>query len=243
MLRTRSKYERQTKMKKICAVIIAVVMMQLLAVLAFANGAFVSSPSATDAPGFTQLSPGSDDCAVTVDICAYGDRSELENKMLAAMMTDAYEKIADSEDLGALGEEIKKLADRLNVNSDVLVASELFALYSTDCDGHGSHGNVKIALEPTLLDNFAGLLKYNGVEWELVECEIDGEVLLFDFNEDAVYTVLLHDGTASEENALATVILVIAGLFVILIIFLLIIFFIKKKKDDEDDEVSEDSEV
>ncbi|MBR2965733.1 MAG: hypothetical protein IKC34_04200 [Clostridia bacterium] len=227
-------------MKKICAVIIAVVMMQLLALSAFAGGAFVSSPSASDAPGFTQLPSESEDCTVKVTICAYGDRADLENKLLAAMMTDAYEKIADSEDLSALGEDVEKLASKLNVNSEILVASELFALYSTDCDGHAAHGDVRIAIEPTLLDNFAGLLKYNGVGWELVECEIDGEVLLFAFDEEAVYTVLLHDGTASEENALATVVSVIAGLFVIVIIILLIVFFIKKKKDGED-EVSEDS--
>ena len=232
-------------MKKICAVVIAVVVMQMLSVFAFASGAFVSSPSATDAPGFTQLTPGDDGCAVIVDICAYGDRSELEDKLLEAMMTDAYEKIAESDDLGALGKEVEKLAGRLNVDTDVLAASELFALYYTDCDDHNTHSRVKVAVEPTLLENFAGLLKYNGAGWELVDCEVDDEVLVFDFDGDAVYTVILHDGTASSENPLANVILIIAGIFVLLIIFLLIIFFIKRKKDEEEEEeeTAEDTAV
>ena len=242
MLRTRSKYERQTKMKKICAVIIAVVMMQILAVLAFANGSFVSSPSANEAPGFTQITPGDDGCTVTVNICAYGDRGELEDKMLAALMADAYEKISGSGDLGILGEEVEKLADRLGLESEALVASDLFAIYYEDGEEHGSHGSVKVAIEPTFLENFAGLLRYNGATWELVDCKIDGDVLVFDFEDDAVYTVLLHDGTASEGNALAVVISIIAGIFVLFIIFLLILFFIKRKKDEEEEE-AEDTAV
>ena len=230
-------------MKKICAVVIAIIMMQILSVLAFANGSFVASPSASDAPGFTQITPGGDGCSVTVNICGYGDRGELDDKMLAALMTDAYEKISSSDDLGSLGAEVEKLADSLRVESEVLVASELFALYHDGCDGHDTHSSVKVALEPTLLENFAGLLRYNGVEWELVECELDGDVLVFDFEEDAVYTILLHDGTATEGNALASIIFIISGIFVILIIFLLIIFFIKRKKDEEEEEAAEDTAI
>ena len=223
-------------MKKISAVVIAVIVMQLLSVFAFADSSFVSSPSGVSAPVLTQISKETESCTAEVKVYAYGERSKIEDKVFAAMMTDAYEKIAGSEDLADLGEDVAKLADKINVESEVLVASELFALIAESCDGHEPHGSIKVAVEPTIVENFAGLLKYNGVEWEIVECKKDNGALVFDFEEDAVYSILLHDGTASSTSSLAVTISIISGGVVALVVVLLVVFFIKKKKDETEAE-------
>lgn len=226
-------------MKKVCAVAIAVVVIQLLSVFAFANSSFVSSPSGVSAPKVTQISKETESCTAVFKVCAYGERSELEDKLFAAMMTDAYEKIANSEDLGELGEDVEKLAASLNIDSDVFVASELFALFVNGCDVHGEHGAVKLAVEPTVVENFAGLIKYNGVEWEVVECKLDKGAIVFDFEEDAAYSILLHDGTATSGNALVTTISLIAGAVVVVVIALLIVCIKKKFGKDTTEDATE----
>lgn len=218
------------EMKKICALIVAVLLLQLTAVFAFAGGGFTSSPELAPAPGLEGEVEKHENCVADIKIYAYGDRNQLK-KSFATIMEDAYNKISGTADLGEIGESVGELADELKVDSSVLVASELFAVVSEGCYGHKSHGTVGIEIKPIITENFAGLLAYDGNEWSIVESEVKDGVILFDHAGDAVYTILLHDGTA-KEPANGAVIAACGGAAVVAAGGIVAVVLLKKKKQE-----------
>jgi hypothetical protein len=168
--------------------------MQLISVFALAQGSsFVSSPALSPAPELVEEIKASDECTAEMKVYGYGERNKLD-KLFAAMMADAYDRVSGADDLGEIDEDVKALAEAYGVESGVLVASELFAVVSEGCDGHDPH-TVTVRIKPTVVENFAGLLRYNGKDWEIVETKLEDGVITFEAAEDAAYTVLLHDGT------------------------------------------------
>ena len=183
-------------MKKICALIAAVLALQLVSVFALAGGGFTSSPSLEKAPTLIESENRDESCSAVVSVHSYGERDKLDN-LFAAIMKDAYDRVVGSEDLGSISPDVKALAEAYGVESKALVASELFAVVICGCEYYEEHEehNFYIGIQPTVVENFAGLLSYNGVEWKLVETELKDGVLKFELDEDAAYTILLHDGT------------------------------------------------
>ena len=180
-------------MKKICALIVALLLLQLVSVFALAGGGFTSSPSLEKAPVLVESENIGESCSASISAYSYGERNNFDN-LFAAIMMDAYDRVVGSEDLGSISPEVKALAEAYGVESNVLVASELFAVVINECEEHSDH-SFCVSVEPTVVENFAGLLSYNGVEWKLVETELKNGVLEFVVDEDAAYTILLHDGT------------------------------------------------
>lgn len=212
-------------MKKICALIVAVLLLQLTAVFAFAGGGFTSSPSLVKAPVLVDSENRGDSCSASVSVYSYGERDKLD-RLFAAIMKDAYSAVVGNENLGDVSPEVESLAEHYGVESEVLVASELFAVVISDCDEHLTH-NFYVEVEPTVTENFAGLLSYNGVEWELVETELKDGVLKFAVEEDAAYTILLHDGTGRARINFPWWILIVVA-FVLVATY--VYYLIKKKK-------------
>ena len=188
-------------MKKICAIVLAVLLMQLVSIFALAAGSsFVSSPALSPAPELVEQIKDSEGCTAEMKVYGYGERNKLD-KLFAAIMADAYDRVADAEDLGEIDADVKALAEAYGVESSVFVASELFAVVSEGCDAHEPH-SVTVRIKPTVIENFAGLLRYNGTDWEVVETELDDGVLKFSVDEDAAYTIILHDGTGKAPSNL-----------------------------------------
>ena len=207
-----------------------IVLAQLLAIFSFAagDGAFVSSPTGSAAPELVDVVVA-EGCNSEIKITAYRDRSELDPDF-AAVMESAYNTLLGTEDLGAIGTAVTDAATKYGVESGELLASELFAVYSVNCESHEGHV-AKVTIKPAVVDNFVGLLRYDGSEWSIVEAELNDGKLTFDFTTDAVYSVLLtevDEGPSKVEivrNAITGAMIGGVGLF--FLIFLLM----KKQKE------------
>lgn len=186
-------------MKKILAFSMVLLLALLMTVAVTADpGAFISSPSGNSAPTLIDFSNESDACTAEIKICAYSDRDTLDDAA-RAKLEEAYASIVGTTDLGSLNSALKDLAEKLQISSDQLAVSDLFDISYVDCDAHTDHGEFTITLKPTVLENYACLLHYNGSAWELVEySEVseDGAHLTFVTDDLSPFAIVVHDGTA-----------------------------------------------
>ena len=186
-------------MKKLFAIALVTLTILLMVVpVAAEPGSFVSSPSGKAAPELVEVTCASEDCTAMLSICAYSDRDTLD-AAAQAQLEAAYASITGTTDLGTLNEGIKALAEQIQITSDKLAVSDLFDISYTNCDSHDEHGEFTITLNPSMLENYACLLRYNGSSWELVEfSEVseDGEHLTFVTADLSPFAIVVHDGTA-----------------------------------------------
>lgn len=188
-------------MKKILTVAVIAVMLLIPAVSAFAaNDSFVSSPSGILAPELIEGTNADKDCEAVVSISSYADRDQLPQEM-REMLEAAYLSIAQTSDVGTLTDDVKDLAEELNITTDKLAARDLFDIHYSDCETHDGHSSFTVKLGFENLENYAGLLHYTDEGWELVESELksNGE-LTFTVDSLSPFAVLVHDGTAVVED-------------------------------------------
>ena len=201
-------------MKKLLAILFTAALLLSFAFSASAaNGSFVSSPSNNQAPVLVSGKHTDADCKAEIEITAYADRALL-GAAEKANLEAAYASIASAEDLGALSESIDKLADKLNVDSETLMVCDLFDV-SYDCDPHEQHdGEFKITIKPTVTENFAALIHYSGEKWEIVNSKLaDGEIS-FSVEDLSPFAIVVHDGTASEDESYVWLIILIIVLVI-----------------------------
>lgn len=195
-------------MKKILAIALFAVMFCCTALTAAAaNGSFVASPSGQQAPVLVSGDHTDENCPAEIKIVSYADRDTL-GEAGKAKIEAAYSSIASTADLGALSDSIVELADDLSIESDVFMISELFDVSYGNCDEHEPHdGKFVITIKPTVTENFAALLHYNGSAWEIVEdCELDNGELTFETETLSPFAIMVHDGTAEDNSNLPWII-------------------------------------
>lgn len=233
-------------MKKILTVLMVCLMLVSLSVPALAApGAFVASPSNNAAPVLVETERTDKACTAYVSLYAYADRESLSDD-LCAQLEQAYASVAGCQDLGTLNSAIAALAETLSITSAQLAVSDLFVLTVTDCDAHEEHDAIMVTVKPHVLDNYAGVMYFDGSSWSLVErSEVseDGLQLTFEVKAPGSYAILVHDGSAvlpePDENGNILLIIAIvaaiaaAGFFIIILLF-------KKKKEEEEEETEQD---
>lgn len=170
-------------MKKFFVLVTVLAVTAVLCLTTFADpGAFLSSPSGNPAPELVDFSHDDHDCPANLKITAYKNRDTLSDSALSAIES-AYNQIASTEDLADIYPEFKNIADELGILSTDLVVSDLFDISYIDCDIHNLHdGKFRIKLSAETLDNFVGLLYFDGENWSLIESATvsdDGEYLEF----------------------------------------------------------------
>ena len=187
-------------MKKLLAVVLAVVLVMALSLTALAAPqGFVSSPSGTAAPEILEFSNSDEDCISKLTITPYGERNKLDEAG-RKLMEDAYNKIINSSNLGELNKNLENLAKQLGITVNDLAVSDLFDISSKDCVSHDEHGEFTIKLKDEDLKNFAGLMRYDGTHWHLVEgakISADGTHLTFTSKEIGTFAIVTKTGSST----------------------------------------------
>lgn len=207
-------------MKKLVALCLTLVLALSLSVSAFAaNGAFISSPSANKAPELVDTDP-------EIKVTPYADRDDLAD-LDTEEMEEAYRQIANVIENNAFSQALKELAKELGKAASELSVSDLFHVNVDDAtpDEQGGY-TITIKLED--LENFIGLMQFNGTEWKNVEIiSIDKEngTVTFRVTESGPIAVIVDNGTGSStpptgDNAmmyLGVCLVAAAGLVVVLV--------------------------
>ena len=207
-------------MKKLVALCLTLVLALSLSVSAFAaNGAFISSPSANKAPEIVNTDPA-------IKVTPYADRDDLVD-LDTEEMEEAYRQIANVIENNAFSQALKELAKEQGKASSELSVSDLFHVNVEDAtpDEQGGY-TITIKLED--LENFIGLMQFNGTEWKNVEIiSIDKEngTVTFRVTESGPIAVIVDNGTGSStpptgDNAmmyLGVCLVAAAGLVVVLV--------------------------
>ena len=168
-------------MKKLLSVCLVLAMMICLGVTAFAEGAFVNSPSLNPAPEVE----GSTEVVVT----PYTDRNKLSDAELKALEA-AYNSINSTENLSDLNKAL---------NGKNLGVSDLFNLSSTSSKAQA------ITLKADTLKNFVALMVYVNGEWKIVEgAKVQNGKLMFTAKDFGPYAVVVDttDDTKSPQTGI-----------------------------------------
>ena len=222
-------------MKKVSLICLTVLMIVALVVPAFAaSGAFVSSPSANNAPVVESFTPDHEDCKATIVITAYGDRDQLSEEA-RALLEKAYNAIATKD--AAFVAILADLAKQLKLDASDLAISDLFDIDTSLCEDHDGHGGFTITLKIANIDKFVGMLHLQQSEkWEI--CDIrktdkDAGTITFHGTEFSPFALVITTGEMPEPvNNLWWIILIIIAVIAIAIV-VWFVFFKKKKDDDE----------
>ncbi len=187
-------------MKKLSAILMAVLMVITMTVTAYAapNG-FVSSPSADNAPVIVEYENESEECDAELVITPYVEHETLPDE-LDEEIVDAYNEITTTKDLTTLSEALAELADESNIAPDALAVSELFDIHYNNCDIHDAHGNFRIKLKAEALKNFVGLLHHGDNGWELISNARveDVEYLVFSIDDFSPFAIVVDTGADDE---------------------------------------------
>lgn len=184
-----------SKMKKLLAICLTIVMLMSFSVIAFAApDNFVSSPSGQSAPEIIDFSVESEDCYAGLEITPYSERDDLPEE-IREQFEKAYEQIVSATDLTALNADLAKVAKDLGIPAENLAVSELFDVRYINCAEHEGHGYFDIVLKPETLKGFVGLLHLNGESWELIKnakVEENGKHLVFSVDDFSPFAIVVN---------------------------------------------------
>ena len=207
-------------MKKLVTLCLTLVLALSLSVSAFAaNGAFISSPSANKAPELVDTDP-------EIKVTPYADRDDLAD-LDTEEMEEAYRQIANVIENNAFSQALKELAKELGKAASELSVSDLFHVNVEDATAD-EQGGYTITIKLEDLENFIGLMQFDGTEWKNVEIiSIDKEngTVTFRVTESGPIAVIVDNGTGSStpptgDNAmmyLGVCLVAAAGLVVVLV--------------------------
>lgn len=183
-------------MKKVLAIILALVMVVAAGVSAFAATNFYESPTGRPAPELILGENTSEDCFAWLEITGYSDRHTIPDATREAM-EDAYAQITSAADLTKLCADLGTVADALNIPYSSLAVSDLFDITWYGCDDHRTHGGFEIQLKPEVLENFVALLHYKDGNWEMVSnAEVigNGDILSFSVDSLSPFAIIVDSG-------------------------------------------------
>lgn len=186
-------------MKKLVALCLTLVLALSLSVSAFAaNGAFISSPSANEAPELVDFD-AEDGCETGIKITSYADRDEL-NEEARKKLEEAYRQIANVIENNAFSQALKELAKELGKAASELSVSDLFDISHIDDANHDGHDGYTITIKLETLENFVGIMRFDGTNWHNVKIlEIDKEncTVTFFVPELGPFAVIVDNGSGS----------------------------------------------
>lgn len=219
-------------MKKVLVFGLTLVLIFSMSMTAFAAGAFVSSPSGNNAPTLLEGSNESEDCTGSLKVTSYSDRDELSEKE-RGYMEKAYEDISSTKDVTSLNGDLGELAGKKNIKKSNLGVSDLFNIGMTGCTDHDDHGKFTIKLSAETLENFVGLLMFDGSAWSLVsDAKIEDGNLVFTSQNLGNFAVVVNTGAngapqTGDTSNIYLWIMVFAGSALVVVLILLAI---NKKK-------------
>ena len=168
-------------MKKVLALVMALMMLCTMGVSVFAANNFLTSPGQTGAPEIVGFEG---ECDGDLIISSYKDRHNLPDAY-RLFFEDAYNSIVNAKSLGELCKALLDLAKKLKIADQDLIVSDFFYLYMDGCTEHTAastyslratpadldvdHGPIDVTLAPESLKNFVALLSYGDGEWKVVE--------------------------------------------------------------------------
>lgn len=189
-------------MKKVLAIILALVMMMTASISVFAVADnFYKSPSRQPGPSLVLGENTDEDCFAWLEITGFSDRHSIPDETRKAM-EDAYNQITSVGDLTLLCSELANVADSLNIPYNALAVSDLFDISWYGCDDHRTHGAFRVQIKPEYLENFVALLHYYNGEWVLVEgAEVvgNGDILSFTVDSLSPFAIIVDTGEEFEE--------------------------------------------
>lgn len=180
-------------MKKIITLVLAISLVLVSAISAFAAPAgFVESPT-DDTPSLYFFENESDGCKAELIVTPFSrvdelsDSKEQENR-------DAYNDIVNNND--SFAKAMAKLAALKGVDVSDLAVSELFDVSYYETAGHEGHGAFTISVKAKNLNQFVGLLHCHNGEWTVVEgASAEGDVLTFTVDDLSPFAIVVDTNT------------------------------------------------
>lgn len=229
-------------MKKLLAIIMAMVLAFSVSVIAFANGGFIASPSGNKAPEIVEIVYGEDSCEPKIVVTPYAERHKLDDKRRADI-EKAYDEIAANADLTKLCSDLIAIAKAKGSDPLNLGVSDLFDVtaYHTRND-HEYCGTVTLTLSAETLKNFVALIHRDPKtgKWENVdEAVVDAteSTLTFQCRDFSPFAIVVDKkaGTIppTGESNLQLQIIIPAAIMVVSAISLAGVLIVLKKKKQE----------
>jgi len=190
-------------MKKIITLCLAFVMLMSIGITASARyGGFVDSTFNNLAPVLVEGKNTDEDCDAELIITPYAARETLPEFNLEKI-EEAYDILKNTEDFGALNEELADMAKAMGLDPKGLAVSDIFDIRMEGCDDHDLHGHFDVTLKADALKYFVCLLHYHDDFWHIVEgAEVthEGTHLEFDAKEFSPFAIVV-DAVALEAEA------------------------------------------
>jgi hypothetical protein len=223
-------------MKKVFAMILAVVMVLTLSVsVCAAPGKFVQSPSHNSAPHLISVVKGSEDCTAELIITPYNERNKLPTE-LKTLLEKAYSEIASSDDLTKLNADLAALAATQKIAGVNLKVSDLFDIRYEGCTNHDETHSFTIVLGADTLRRFVGLLHMNlNGEWELIDnAKVinNGEALSFTVSDFSPFAIVVDTSESGDSpvTGISTDIVIYGALMLISALAILVLVVSNKKR-------------
>lgn len=224
-------------MKKVLAVVFAVIMVASAGVIAFAQGGFVSSPSVNPAPVIVEVVYDEESCEPRIVVTPYSERETLDEER-EEDINEAYDEIAANEDLTNLCEALEIVAAEKGIPVENLAVSDLFDVtaYHTR-DDHEYCGSIRVTLASETIKNFVALLHRDKQgNWEVVPDVIvhaDENAIEFSARDFSPFAVVVDTSEGGLPNTGEALLIPAIAMFVSAISLVVILFNIKKNKQQE----------
>lgn len=200
-----------------------------LSITAFAaSGAFVGSPSATQAPELVEYKSDSNSAA-KLNIGSYADRDSMP-EAAKAKLEEAYNQIVNASSDNAFSKMLNDFAKDKKIDAKDLAVSDLFDI---SCSEDGDQGTFKVKIKIDSIDKFVGIAHFSGEKWDLVEIvESDKEsgYVTFKAGEFSPFAVLVSNGEMPSDGAPAFVLPLVISVVVVAALAVVVIILIKSKK-------------
>ncbi len=223
-------------MKKVLAVVFAVIMVASAGVIAFAQGGFVSSPSVNPAPVIVEVVYDEGSCEPRIVVTPYSERETLDEGR-EEDMNEAYDEIAANEDLTNLCEALEIVAAEKGIPVEDLAVSDLFDVTAYHTVDHEYCGTIRVTLASETIKHFVALLHRDKQgSWEVVPEVIvhaDESAIEFSARDFSPFAVVVDTSEDNLPNTGEALLIPAIAMFVSAISLVVILFNIKKNKQQE----------
>lgn len=222
-------------MKKVLAVCLALVMVISAAVLAFAQGGFVSSPSGNAAPVIIEVTYEDGSCEPEIVVTPYSERDTLEEEK-EDDMNEAYNDISENEDLTVMCPALAAVAAAKGINPSDLAVSDLFDVSAYHTLPHPYCGTVTVVLSAETLKNFVALLHRNSDgKWEVVPevvVNLEETTITFKCRDFSPFAVVVDTSAEALPNTGANIYIPAIFMIASAVSLIGVLISLKKKKQE-----------
>ncbi len=189
-------------MKKSFAVLLSILMIFVMGITAMAApNNFVGSPSGNKYPEIVDGGLIEDESSVEIIVKPYADRFNLDDES-RKQLEDAYDIIVDTPDLTDLNVDLKNKANTMGIDSNDIDVSDLFDVDYSDNETNEEYGEYKLRLKSDVLENFVGLLHFDGNNWTMIDnATIDEDgYLVYSTDKTGSFAIVVNtfeDGSSS----------------------------------------------